>query len=193
MISVSVISEIKQPIKQEMIAFEKEFKNSLKSKVPLLDRIMHYIIKRKGKQMRPMFVFLTAKMFGEINDKSYRAAALIELLHTATLVHDDVVDESNFRRGFFSINALWKNKIAVLVGDFLLSKGLLLSVENKDFDLLEIVSSAVKDMSEGELLQIEKARRLDIEEKVYFDIIRKKTAVLISRRCLWSELYESKQ
>ena len=183
MISVSVISEIKQPIKQEMIAFEKEFKNSLKSKVPLLDRIMHYIIKRKGKQMRPMFVFLTAKMFGEINDKSYRAAALIELLHTATLVHDDVVDESNFRRGFFSINALWKNKIAVLVGDFLLSKGLLLSVENKDFDLLEIVSSAVKDMSEGELLQIEKARRLDIEEKVYFDIIRKKTAVLISSCC----------
>lgn len=180
---MSIISEIKQPIKQEMIAFEKEFKNSLTSKVPLLDRIMHYIIKRKGKQMRPMFVFLTAKMFGEINDKSYRAASLIELLHTATLVHDDVVDESNFRRGFFSINALWKNKIAVLVGDFLLSKGLLLSVENKDFDLLEIVSSAVKDMSEGELLQIEKARRLDIEEKIYFDIIRKKTAVLISSCC----------
>ena len=180
---MSVISEIKQPIKQEMLSFEKEFKNSLKSKVPLLDRIMHYIIKRKGKQMRPMFVFLTAKMFGEINDKSYRAASLIELLHTATLVHDDVVDESNFRRGFFSINALWKNKIAVLVGDFLLSKGLLLSVENKDFDLLEIVSSAVKEMSEGELLQIEKARRLDIEEKIYFDIIRKKTAVLISSCC----------
>ena len=180
---MSIISEIKQPIKQEMIAFEKEFKNSLTSKVPLLDRIMHYIIKRKGSQMRPMFVFLTAKMFGEINDKSYRAASLIELLHTATLVHDDVVDESNFRRGFFSINALWKNKIAVLVGDFLLSKGLLLSVENKDFDLLEIVSFTVKDMSEGELLQIEKARRLDIEEKIYFDIIRKKTAVLISSCC----------
>ena len=180
---MSIISEIKQPIKQEMIAFEKEFKDSLKSKVPLLDRIMHYIIKRKGKQMRPMFVFLTARMFGEINDKSYRAASLIELLHTATLVHDDVVDESNIRRGFFSINALWKNKIAVLVGDFLLSKGLLLSLENKDFDLLEIVSSAVKDMSEGELLQIEKARRLDIEEKIYFDIIRKKTAVLISSCC----------
>tara|TARA_B100001287_G_scaffold276415_1_gene287154 strand:+ start:57 stop:1031 length:975 start_codon:yes stop_codon:yes gene_type:complete len=180
---LSIISEIKQPIKQEMIAFEKEFKDSLKSKVPLLDRIMHYIIKRKGKQMRPMFVFLTARMFGEINDKSYRAASLIELLHTATLVHDDVVDESNIRRGFFSINALWKNKIAVLVGDFLLSKGLLLSLENKDFDLLEIVSSAVKDMSEGELLQIEKARRLDIEEKIYFDIIRKKTAVLISSCC----------
>ena len=180
---VSIISEIKHPIKQEMSLFEKKFKNSLQSKVPLLDRIMHYIIKRKGKQMRPMFVFLTAKMFGEINDKSYRAASLIELLHTATLVHDDVVDESNLRRGFFSVNALWKNKIAVLVGDFLLSKGLLLSVENEDFDLLKIVSSAVKDMSEGELLQIEKARRLDIEENVYFEIIRKKTAVLISSCC----------
>ena len=180
---MSVISEIKYPIKQEMKLFEKKFKNSLQSKVPLLDRIMHYIIKRKGKQMRPMFVFLTAKMFGEINDKSYRAASLIELLHTATLVHDDVVDEANLRRGFFSINALWKNKIAVLVGDFLLSKGLLLSVENEDYDILKIVSSAVKDMSEGELLQIEKARRLDIEEKIYFDIIRKKTAVLISSCC----------
>ena len=144
---------------------------------------MHYIIKRKGKQMRPMFVFLTAQLFGEVNDKSYRAASLIELLHTATLVHDDVVDEANLRRGFFSVNALWKNKIAVLVGDFLLSKGLLLSVENEDYDLLKIVSSAVKDMSEGELLQIEKARKLDIEESVYFDIIRKKTAVLISSCC----------
>ncbi len=180
---MSVISEIKYPIKQEMKLFEKKFKNSLHSKVPLLDKIMHYIIKRKGKQMRPMFVFLTAKMFGEINEKSYRAASLIELLHTATLVHDDVVDEANLRRGFFSINALWKNKIAVLVGDFLLSKGLLLSVENEDYDILKIVSSAVKDMSEGELLQIEKARRLDIEEKIYFDIIRKKTAVLISSCC----------
>ncbi len=180
---MSIISEIKHPIKQEMKLFEKKFKNSLRSNVPLLDRIMHYIIKRKGKQMRPMFVFLTAKMFGEINDKSYRAAALIELLHTATLVHDDVVDESNLRRGFFSINALWKNKIAVLVGDFLLSKGLLLSVENEDYDLLKIVSAAVKDMSEGELLQIEKARKLDIEEKIYFEIIRKKTAVLISSCC----------
>ena len=166
-----------------MKLFEKKFKNSLQSKVPLLDKIMHYIIKRKGKQMRPMFVFLTAKMFGEINNKSYRAASLIELLHTATLVHDDVVDEANLRRGFFSINALWKNKIAVLVGDFLLSKGLLLSIENEDYDLLKIVSSAVKDMSEGELLQIEKARKLDIEEKIYFEIIRKKTAVLISSCC----------
>ena len=180
---MSIISEIKHPIKQEMSLFEKKFKNSLQSKVPLLDRIMHYIIKRKGKQMRPMFVFLTAKMFGEINDKSYRSASLIELLHTATLVHDDVVDEANLRRGFFSVNALWRNKIAVLVGDFLLSKGLLLSVENEDFDLLKIVSSAVKDMSEGELLQIEKARKLDIEEDIYFEIIRKKTAVLISSCC----------
>jgi len=180
---VSIISKIKYPIKDEMKLFEKKFKQSLQSKVPLLDRIMHYIIKRKGKQMRPMFVFLTAQLFGEVNDKSYRAASLIELLHTATLVHDDVVDEANLRRGFFSVNALWKNKIAVLVGDFLLSKGLLLSVENEDYDLLKIVSSAVKDMSEGELLQIEKARKLDIEESVYFDIIRKKTAVLISSCC----------
>ena len=180
---MSIISEIKYPIKEEMKLFEKKFKHSLQSKVPLLDRIMHYIIKRKGKQMRPMFVFLTSKMFGEMNEKCYRAASLIELLHTATLVHDDVVDESNLRRGYFSVNALWKNKIAVLVGDFLLSKGLLLSVENEDFDLLKIVSSAVKDMSEGELLQIEKARRLDIKEEIYFEIIRKKTAVLISSCC----------
>jgi len=180
---VSIVSEIKYPIKEEMKLFEKKFKHSLQSKVPLLDRIMHYIIKRKGKQMRPMFVFLTSKMFGEMNEKCYRAASLIELLHTATLVHDDVVDESNLRRGYFSVNALWKNKIAVLVGDFLLSKGLLLSVENEDFDLLKIVSSAVKDMSEGELLQIEKARRLDIKEEIYFEIIRKKTAVLISSCC----------
>lgn len=180
---MSEISEIKKTIKDEMKLFEKKFKQSLQSKVSLLDRIMHYIIKRKGKQMRPMFVFLSCKLFGEVNDKSYRAASLIELLHTATLVHDDVVDEANFRRGFFSVNALWKNKIAVLVGDFLLSKGLLLSIENEDFDLLKIVSSAVKDMSEGELLQIEKARKLDIEESVYFEIIKKKTAVLISSCC----------
>ena len=180
---MSIVSKIKYPIKDEMKLFEKKFKQSLQSKVPLLDRIMHYIIKRKGKQMRPMFVFLTSQLFGEVNDKSYRAASLIELLHTATLVHDDVVDEANLRRGFFSVNALWKNKIAVLVGDFLLSKGLLLSVENEDYDLLKTVSSAVKDMSEGELLQIEKARKLDIEESVYFDIIRKKTAVLIASCC----------
>ena len=155
----------------------------MKSTVPLLDRIMHYIVKRKGKQMRPMFVFLTAGMCGGITEASHRAAALIELLHTATLVHDDVVDDSNERRGFFSINALWKNKIAVLVGDYLLSKGLLLSVENNDHDLLKIVSEAVKVMSEGELLQIEKARKLDISEEIYFEIIRQKTASLIASCC----------
>ena len=166
-----------------MLLFEKKFKSSLSSKVPLLDKIMHYIIKRKGKQMRPMFVFLSAKLCGKVNDSSYIAASLIELLHTATLVHDDVVDEANFRRGFFSINALWKNKIAVLVGDFLLSKGLLLAVENNEFDLLKIMSSAVKQMSEGELLQIEKARKLDIQESVYFEIIRQKTATLIAACC----------
>ena len=177
------LSEIKLPIQKEMILFEKKFKDSLQSKTALLDKIMYYIIKRKGKQIRPMFVFLTCRMFGEITEKSYRSASLIELLHTATLIHDDVVDESHLRRGFFSLNAIWKNKIAVLVGDFLLSKGLLLSIKNRDYDLLEIVSSAVQDMSEGELLQIEKARRLDIEEDVYFDIIRKKTAMLIASCC----------
>ena len=155
----------------------------MKSNVPLLDKITAYIVKRKGKQLRPMFVFLSAKMCGSINDSTYRAAALIELLHTATLVHDDVVDDSNMRRGFFSVNALWKNKIAVLVGDFLLSRGLLLSIDNKDFHLLGIVSNAVRGMSEGELLQIEKARRLDIGESVYFDIIRQKTASLIASCC----------
>jgi octaprenyl-diphosphate synthase len=151
--------------------------------VPLLDKITNYIVKRKGKQIRPMFVFLSAKCLGEINDSTYRAAALIELLHTATLVHDDVVDDSNERRGFFSVNALWKNKIAVLIGDFLLSKGLLLSLENNDFALLKEVSNAVREMSEGELLQIEKARRLDITEEVYFDIITKKTAALVASCC----------
>ena len=180
---MNTISQIKAPIKEEIILFEKKFKTSLKSKVPLLDKIMYYIIKRKGKQMRPMFVFLSAKTFGNINEKTYRAASLIELLHTATLVHDDVIDQSNLRRHFFSINALWKNKIAVLVGDFLLSKGLLLSVENKDYDILEVVSQAVKEMSEGELLQIEKNRKFDIDEDVYFEIIRKKTAVLIAACC----------
>ena len=166
-----------------MDLFEQKFKNSLKSNSPLLDRIMHYIIKRKGKQMRPMFVFLSAKLFGKFEEATYRAASMIELLHTATLVHDDVIDEANFRRGFFSINALWKNKVAVLVGDFLLSKGLLLAVKHKEFDLLKIMSIAVQDMSEGELLQIEKARKLDITEEVYFDIIRKKTATLIAACC----------
>ena len=180
---MNTISQIKDPIKEELILFERKFKNALQSKVPLLNKIMYYIIKRKGKQMRPMFVFLSAKIFGKVNEETYRAASLIELLHTATLVHDDVIDQSNLRRHFFSINALWKNKIAVLVGDFLLSKGLLLSVENKDYDLLEIVSRAVKEMSEGELLQIEKNRRFDVNEEVYFEIIRKKTAVLIATCC----------
>jgi len=180
---MSVLKEIKSPIKLEMDLFESKFKDSLKSNVSLLDRIMHYIIKRKGKQMRPMFVFLSAKLFGKFEENTYRSASMIELLHTATLVHDDVIDEANFRRGVFSINALWKNKIAVLVGDFLLSRGLLLAVKNKDYDLLEIMSTAVQDMSEGELLQIEKARGLDITEEVYFDIIRQKTATLIAACC----------
>jgi octaprenyl-diphosphate synthase len=166
-----------------MKEFEGKFRQFMKTKVMLLDTIMNYIVQRKGKQIRPMFVFLTAGCVGTINEKTYRGAALIELLHTATLVHDDVVDDSNYRRGFFSINAIWKNKIAVLVGDYLLSKGLLLSVENKDFDLLTSVSTAVREMSEGELLQIEKARKLDITEEVYFDIITKKTATLISACC----------
>ncbi|MBC8266809.1 MAG: polyprenyl synthetase family protein [Flavobacteriales bacterium] len=166
-----------------MLLFEKKFKASLSSKVPLLDKIMHYIIKRKGKQMRPMFVFLSAKLCGKVTESTYISASLIELLHTATLVHDDVVDEANFRRGFFSINALWKNKIAVLVGDFLLSRGLLLAVKHEEFELLKIMSTAVQDMSEGELLQIEKARKLDIEESVYFEIIRQKTATLIAACC----------
>ncbi len=155
----------------------------MKSSVPLLDTVTRYIIKRKGKQMRPMFVFLSACLCGEVSESTYRGASLIELLHTATLVHDDVVDDSNLRRGFFSINALWKNKIAVLVGDYLLSRGLLLALEQDEFKLLKIVSNAVREMSEGELLQIEKARKLDIEERVYFDIIRKKTASLIASCC----------
>jgi len=168
-----------------MELFEGKFLKSMNSNVPLLNRITHYVVNRKGKQMRPMFVFLTAKMLtnGKIDDKVYRAASVIELIHTATLVHDDVVDSSNMRRGFFSLNALWKNKIAVLVGDFLLSKGMLLCIDNDDFDLLKLISKSVKDMSQGELLQIEKARRLDIDEKIYFEIIRKKTASLISSCC----------
>ncbi|VVV00572.1 All-trans-nonaprenyl-diphosphate synthase (geranyl-diphosphate specific) [Mesonia oceanica] len=157
----------------------------MSSKVALLNRITHYVVNRKGKQMRPMFVFLVSKMVsgGEVNDRTYRGASVIELIHTATLVHDDVVDDSNRRRGFFSINALWKNKIAVLVGDYLLSKGLLLSIDNNDFDLLKIISVAVREMSEGELLQIEKARKLDITEEIYYDIIRQKTATLIAACC----------
>jgi len=177
------LNEIKAPVDHHITEFEKAFRNSMKSSVPLLDRVTAYLVKRKGKQIRPLFVFLTAELCGGVQDTSYRAASLIELLHTATLIHDDVVDDSNERRGFFSLNALWKNKISVLVGDFLLSKGLLLSLENNDFDLLRIVSEATREMSEGELLQIEKARRLDIEEDVYFEIIRKKTASLIASCC----------
>jgi octaprenyl-diphosphate synthase len=177
------LKEIQAPIENEMVQFELKFRDFMKSKVKLLDHITNYIVKRKGKQMRPMFVFLTAGICGEINDATHRGAALIELLHTATLVHDDVVDDANYRRGFFSINALWKNKIAVLVGDYLLSRGLLLSVDNGDFQLLKIVSNAVKEMSEGELLQIAKARKLDITEEVYYQIIKQKTASLIASCC----------
>lgn len=177
------LKEIQAPIAQEMMEFEKKFRDSMKSKVQLLDRIMTYIVKRKGKQMRPMFVFLSAGITGGINESTYRGAALIELLHTATLVHDDVVDDAHYRRGFFSINALWKNKIAVLVGDYLLSRGLLLSIDYGDHMLLKIVSDAVREMSEGELLQMEKARKLDIDEEIYFDIIRQKTASLIASCC----------
>ncbi|WP_405396630.1 polyprenyl synthetase family protein [Maribacter sp. Asnod2-G09] len=182
---MKIVAQIKEPVYQEMELFESKFRDSMTSKVALLNRITHYIVNRKGKQMRPMFVFLTAKLLndGEVNERTYRGASVIELIHTATLVHDDVVDESNKRRGFFSINALWKNKIAVLVGDYLLSKGLLLSIDNEDFDLLKIISVAVREMSEGELLQIEKARRLDITEDVYYDIIRQKTATLIAACC----------
>lgn len=180
---MKITEKIKAPITEEMKLFETKFYESMKSSVPLLDRITHFIVRRKGKQMRPMFVFLTAKLTGEFQERTYRAAALIELIHTATLVHDDVVDDSDMRRGFFSINALWKNKIAVLVGDYLLSKTLLLSTENEDFDFLRIVSVAIKEMSEGELLQIEKARKLDITEEVYYEIIRQKTATLIAACC----------
>ncbi|QDH77801.1 polyprenyl synthetase family protein [Echinicola soli] len=177
------LKHIQAPIAEEMIDFEKKFRSFMKSKVKLLDHITSYIVKRKGKQMRPMFVFLTAGVAGGISESTYRGAALIELLHTATLVHDDVVDDANYRRGFFSVNALWKNKIAVLVGDYLLSRGLLLSVDNGDFDLLKEVSNAVREMSEGELLQIAKARNLDITEEVYYTIIRQKTASLIASCC----------
>jgi len=170
-------------IGEELNTFEKKFAGAVKSNTLLLDRIMKYIIKRKGKQLRPMFVFLSAKLHGDINESTYRAAALVELLHTATLVHDDVVDESLERRGFFSINAIWKNKIAVLVGDYLLSKGLLLSTTNNDFEHLHILSDAVQQMSEGELLQIEKSRKLNLKEDIYFEIIRSKTASLLSSAC----------
>lgn len=182
---MKAVAQIKLPIEKEMELFEKKFSNSMISKVSLLNKITHYVVNRKGKQMRPMFVFLIAKMNnqGAVNERTYRGASVIELIHTATLVHDDVVDDSDRRRGFFSVNALWKNKIAVLVGDFLLSKGLLLSIDNDDFDLLKIISVAVREMSEGELLQIEKARNLDITEAIYFEIIRQKTATLIAACC----------
>lgn len=182
---MKITAQIKAPIREEMELFEQKFQGAMSSKVALLNRITYYIVNRKGKQMRPMFVFLVAKMVsgGGISERTYRGASVIELIHTATLVHDDVVDDSNKRRGFFSINALWKNKIAVLVGDYLLSKGLLLSIDNGDFDLLRIISVAVREMSEGELLQIEKARRLDITEEVYYEIIRQKTATLIAACC----------
>jgi octaprenyl-diphosphate synthase len=177
------VKEILAPIETEMQLFEVRFKESMQSKVPLLDKITHYIIRRKGKQMRPMFLFLTAKMLGEVNDKTYQSASLVELLHTASLVHDDVVDDANERRGFFSVNALWKNKIAVLVGDFMLSRVLLHSLENDNIRALQIVARAVREMSEGELLQIEKARKLDITEEIYFEVIRQKTASLIATVC----------
>ena len=171
------------PIEIELTQFEEHFKNTMRSDVPLLDKVTQYIVKRKGKQMRPMFVFLTAKMLGESNVTTFDAASLVELLHTATLVHDDVVDDANERRGFFSVNALWKNKIAVLVGDYMLSRILLLSIEKNNTELLGVVARAVREMSEGELLQIEKARNLDITEEVYFEVIRKKTASLIATCC----------
>ncbi|WP_273446906.1 polyprenyl synthetase family protein [Neolewinella agarilytica] len=174
------LDEIKRPIATELNAFEKRFRETMRSPVALMDRITYYIVRRKGKQVRPMFVFLSAKACGEINDNSYVAASLIEILHTASLVHDDVVDESYERRGFFSINALWKNKIAVLVGDYFLSKGLLVALKHKQYRILEITSTAVQALAEGELLQIEKARRLDIDEAIYFEVIRQKTASLIA-------------
>lgn len=177
------LDEIKRPIERELSDFEEKFKSSMKSSVPLLDRITHYIVKRKGKQIRPMFVFFSASLCGGISEATYRGATLVELLHTATLVHDDVVDNSYERRGFFSINALWKNKVAVLVGDYLLATGMLLSINHEDFNLLKIISDAMKEMSEGELLQMEKARRLDISEEIYYEVIRQKTASLIASCC----------
>jgi len=177
------LDEIKAPVQKELKQFESHFRGSMRSNVPLLDKITYYIVRRKGKQVRPMFIFLSAKVCGDINDSTFTAASLVELLHTATLVHDDVVDDAHERRGFFSVNALWKNKIAVLVGDYLFAKGMLVALQHKGFHLLEIVSNAVQAMSEGELLQIEKARRLNIKEDIYFEIIRQKTASLIAAAC----------
>jgi len=180
---IPTFDELQRPIAEEMKAFEPHFREAMRSRVALLDRIMHYIVKRKGKQMRPMFTLLSARQFGAVSESAFVAASLIELLHTATLVHDDVVDGANMRRGFFSINALWKNKIAVLVGDYLLSRGLLMAIDKGEFELLRLVSTAVREMSEGELLQLEKSRGLNFSEDVYFDIIRKKTASLIAACC----------
>jgi octaprenyl-diphosphate synthase len=182
---LKIVEQIKQPIDYEMELFEQKFHLAMSSKVALLNRITHYIVNRKGKQMRPMFVFLVAKIVnhGEVSERTYRGASVIELIHTASLVHDDVVDDSNRRRGFFSINALWKNKIAVLIGDYFLSKGMLVCIDNNDYDLLKIISVAVREIVEGELLQIDKARKLDITEDVYYDIIRQKTATLIAACC----------
>ncbi|MEM6397086.1 MAG: polyprenyl synthetase family protein [Bacteroidota bacterium] len=177
------LDHIKQPIDEELREFEKRFRDALRSPVPLMDRITYYIVQRKGKQVRPMFLFLAAKVCGEINNNSYVAASMVELLHTATLVHDDVVDESHKRRGFFSINAIWKNKIAVLVGDYFLSRGLLIALESKQYRILEIISVAMQTMAEGELLQSQKSRKLNITEEVYYDIIRRKTASLIAASC----------
>ena len=177
------VEEIIAPVEKELAEFEQFFSSTMKSDVPLLDKVTHYLVKRKGKQIRPLFVFLSCKMFSETNAKSFDAAALVELLHTATLVHDDVVDDANERRGYFSVNALWKNKIAVLVGDYMLSRILLLSIEKQNTDLLALIARSVREMSEGELLQIEKARKLDITEDVYFEVIRKKTASLIATCC----------
>lgn len=194
MISISkyfVLKKAQLLLSRELEIFEDKFSDSVRSRSPLLDKIMRFIIKRKGKQMRPMFVFLAAKIVGSVSEQTYRTASLIELLHTATLVHDDVVDEADMRRGYFSINALWKNKVAVLVGDYLLSKGLLLSLDNDDFQILKIVSTAVKEMSEGELLQIEKTRKLNIQEDVYFEIIRSKTASLLAAACAAGALSSS--
>jgi octaprenyl-diphosphate synthase len=177
------LKEIKEPVQTDLKKFDQHFRKAMKSNVALLDTITYYIVQRKGKQVRPLFVFLCAKLFGNINDSSHDAAAFIEILHTATLVHDDVVDEADKRRGFFSINALWKNKVAVLVGDYLYAKGFLMALENDQFQLIKIVSNAIKEMSEGEVLQIEKARKLDIDEEIYYEIIRQKTASLIAAAC----------
>ncbi len=180
---IKTLASIKAPIESELETFEQRFRDSMRSKVPLLDKITYYIVQRKGKQIRPMFVFLCARLCNPTTDSTYTAASFIELIHTASLVHDDVVDDSLERRGFFTVNALWKNKIAVLVGDFFLSQGVLMAIDNKEYRLLEIMSHVLKALSEGELLQMEKARRLDIDENIYYDIIRQKTAALIAAAC----------